>query len=117
MQNALFATLTTGVGPEHRPDKGVFDRLRTLPIARCAPLAGRILADTVKQAWAVALLLGVGALLGFRVGTTALSGLLGAFALLLIFSLAVSWIVVLVGVIVGQPGEGADLRLRGDCSR
>src|SRR5450432_3540019 len=54
VQNALFATLNTGVGLSTDLDKGFLDRLRALPIARFAPLAGRILADAVKQAWAVA---------------------------------------------------------------
>jgi oleandomycin transport system permease protein len=90
VQNALFATMTTGFGLNSDLTKGVFDRLRSLPIARSAPLAGRIIADTVKQAWSVALLIGVGMILGFRVEHGA-AGLLGAFALLLGFSLAASW--------------------------
>jgi ABC transporter DrrB family efflux protein len=102
VQNALFATLNTGMGLSTDLDKGFLDRLRTLPIARYAPLTGRILADVVKQAWAVALLMGVGAALGFRVGTTPLS-VLGAFCLLLTFSLAVSWIIVLVSMIAASP--------------
>ncbi|GGL87676.1 MULTISPECIES: ABC transporter permease [Micromonospora] len=102
VQNALFATMTTGFGLNHDLTKGVFDRLRALPIARWAPLAGRILADTVKQAWALTLLLGVGMVLGFRLGN-GLLGLLGAFALLLTFSLAAAWISVLVGVLVSEP--------------
>src|SRR3954454_3643803 len=68
-QNALFATLNTGVGLNTDITKGVFDRLRTLPISRMSPLAGRILADVVKQAWAITLLLVVGTLLGFRIAT------------------------------------------------
>ncbi|PZF98357.1 ABC transporter permease [Micromonospora deserti] len=102
VQNAFFATMTTGFGLNNDLTKGVFDRLRSLPIARWAPLAGRILADTVKQAWSVALLVGVGMILGFRLADGVL-GLLGAFALLLAFSLAASWISVLVGVLVGEP--------------
>ena len=102
VQNALFATLNTGMGLSTDLDKGFLDRLRTLPIARFAPLTGRILADVVKQAWAVALLMGVGAALGFRVGTTPLS-VLGAFFLLLTFSLAVSWIIVLVSMVAASP--------------
>lgn len=102
MQNALFATMTTGFGLNNDLTKGVFDRLRTLPIARWSPLAGRILADTVKQAWSVSLLIGVGAILGFRLGNGVL-GLLGAFVLLLGFSLAAAWISVLVGVLVSEP--------------
>jgi ABC-2 type transport system permease protein/oleandomycin transport system permease protein len=102
VQNAFFATMTTGFGLNNDLTKGVFDRLRALPIARWSPLAGRILADTVKQAWSVSLLIGVGAILGFRLGN-GLTGLLGAFALLLAFSLAASWISVLVGVLVSEP--------------
>ncbi|MEU7611993.1 ABC transporter permease [Micromonospora sp. NPDC049204] len=104
VQNALFATMTTGFGLNNDLTKGVFDRLRALPIARWAPLAGRILADTVKQAWSIALLLGVGSILGFRVGN-GLLGVVGAFALLLAFTLAASWISVLVGVLVSEPDK------------
>ncbi|MDZ5442419.1 ABC transporter permease [Micromonospora sp. 4G57] len=102
VQNALFATMTTGFGLNNDLTKGVFDRLRALPIARWSPLAGRILADTVKQAWSVSLLVGVGAILSFRLGNGVV-GLLGAFVLLLAFSLAASWISVLVGVLVSEP--------------
>jgi len=102
VQNALFATMTTGFGLNNDLTKGVFDRLRSLPIARWSPLAGRILADTVKQAWSVFLLLAVGMILGFRVDNGVL-GLIGAFALVLVFSLAASWISVLVGVVASEP--------------
>ncbi|TDV44876.1 ABC transporter permease [Actinophytocola oryzae] len=102
VQNALFGTLNTGVGLCNDLTKGVFDRLRALPIARWAPLTGRIVADVVKQAWAMALLLGLGAIMGFRVGTS-VAGLLGAFGVLLGVVLAFSWISVLVGVLVKEP--------------
>lgn len=104
VQNALFATMTTGVGLNSDLTKGVFDRLRSLPISRAAPLAGRIVADTVKQVWAVALLLGAGMILGFRIETNPLSAL-AAVALLVVFTLAVSWISVLVGVLVSEPDK------------
>jgi oleandomycin transport system permease protein len=102
VQNALFGTLNTGIGLNSDLTKGVFDRLRTLPIARWAPLSGRIAADMVKQLWAMGLLLGLGAILGFRVGTSAVDVLV---ALLLVLAVAVafSWIAVLVGMIVSEP--------------
>jgi oleandomycin transport system permease protein len=102
VQNALFGTLNTGMGLNTDLTKGVFDRLRALPIARWAPLAGRIGADAVKQAWAMTLLLGLGAVLGFRVGTD-VAGVLGAFVLMLVFAMAFSWISVLVGMLVNEP--------------
>src|ERR1700754_1136717 len=69
VQNMLFATMNTGVGLNTDISKGVFDRLRSLPISRFSPLAGRILADVIKQAWAIGLLLVVGTILGFRIQT------------------------------------------------
>src|ERR687887_1637646 len=60
VQNALFTTLNTGVGLNTDLTKGVFDRLRSMPIARWAPLVGRIAADSVKQVWAVTLIFVVG---------------------------------------------------------
>lgn len=104
VQNALFGTLNTGLGLNSDLTKGVFDRLRALPIARWAPLAGRIGADVVKQAWAMALLLGLGSIMGFRVGTN-VAGVLGAFGLLVVVALAFSWISVLVGVLVREPDQ------------
>ncbi|MCA2212534.1 ABC transporter permease [Jidongwangia harbinensis] len=102
VQNLLFATLNTGVGLNTDLSKGVFDRLRSLPIARWSPLAGRIVADMIKQAWAVALLLGVGMILGFRVATGPLE-VLGTFGLLLVFGMAASWMSVLVAMLVSAP--------------
>ena len=90
VQNALFTTLNTATGLSTDLKKGFFDRLRSLPIARFAPLAGRMLADLAKQAWALVMLLGVGLILGFRVGTRPL-GVLAAFGLVLVVTLALSW--------------------------
>jgi len=102
VQNAVFGSLNTGVGLNTDMTKGVTDRLRSLPIARWAPLAGRIGADVVKQGWAMMMLRGLGAIMGFRVGTN-VAGVLGAFGLLLVFALAFSWISVLVGLLVSEP--------------
>jgi oleandomycin transport system permease protein len=98
VMNMLFVTMYVGQGLNTDLTKGVFDRLRALPIARWAPLAGRILADQVKQLWSILLVLGVGMILGFRLGN-GLLGLLGAIALLLFFAAAFSWVAVLVGVL------------------
>ena len=102
VMNMLFVTMYVGTGLNTDLTKGVFDRLRSLPIARWAPLAGRISADLVKQAWSIVLLLGVGMILGFRIGTNVM-GLLGAVALILIFALSFSWVSVLVGVVAKDP--------------
>ena len=102
VQNLLFATLNTGVGLNTDISKGVFDRLRSLPISRWSPLSGRIVADVIKQAWAVTMLLVVGAILGFRVGTGPVE-VAAAFGLLLVFGFAASWMSVLVAMLVSAP--------------
>ena len=102
VQNMLFATLNTGVGLNTDISKGVFDRLRSLPISRWSPLAGRILADVVKQAWAITLLLVVGVILGFRIGTGP-TEVLGMYGLLLLYAFASSWMSVLVAMLVSEP--------------
>src|SRR3989344_7433614 len=65
-QTALFGAIQTGVGLAEDLSKGVIDRLRSLPIARYAVLAGRTLADTVRNIFVIILMSAVGALLGFR---------------------------------------------------
>lgn len=102
VQNAMFTTMNTGVGLSTDLEKGFSDRLRSLPIARFAPLAGRIVADVVKQVWAMAMLLIVGMMLGFRIGTDPLSTL-AAFVVVLTSTLAVSWVMVLVGIVAARP--------------
>jgi ABC-2 type transport system permease protein/oleandomycin transport system permease protein len=98
VQNGLFASLNTAVGLNSDIGKGVFDRLRSLPIARSAPLLGRVVADLVKQVWSLVLLLGIGMVLGFR-PQSGIGGVLDAALLLLVFSLAMSWTSVLIGLV------------------
>jgi ABC transporter DrrB family efflux protein len=102
VMNMLFVTLYVAQGLNTDLTKGVFDRLRSLPISRGAPLAGRIAADQVKQLWSIVLVLAVGMILGFRLGNGVV-GLLGAVALLLVFALAFSWIAVLIGLLAKDP--------------
>jgi oleandomycin transport system permease protein len=102
VQNSLFTTMNTAVGLSTDLDKGFSSRLRALPIARFAPLGGRIIADIAKQAWAVALLFAVGTVMGFRAETSALS-VLAAAGLVLVFTLAFAWALVWIGMLVGSP--------------
>jgi len=105
VQNSLFTTLNTATGLSTDLEKGFFDRLRSLAIARFAPLSGRILADIAKQAWAVIMLLGIGYILGFRVGAAPNRplGVLAAFGLVLVSTLALSWALVLVAMLAANP--------------
>jgi ABC transporter DrrB family efflux protein len=103
VQNSLFTTMNTATGLATDLEKGFFDRLRSLPISRFAPLAGRMVADLVKQAWAIALLLGIGEIMGYRTGRPGPLGVIAAFGLVLVVTLSVSWALVLVGMLAANP--------------
>jgi ABC-2 type transport system permease protein/oleandomycin transport system permease protein len=102
VQNALFATMNTAMGLNVDLTKGVLDRLRSLPIARSAPLLGRVVADLGKQVWSLLLMLALGAILGYHLHG-GLLGVAGALGLLLVFALAMSWVSVLIGMLVDEP--------------
>ena len=67
-QTALTACMATGIQLREDMDKGVFDRFKSLPIARIAPLAGPVVADLLRYATAATLTILVGVLMGYRPG-------------------------------------------------
>jgi oleandomycin transport system permease protein len=102
VMTVVFATLGTGLMLNQDITSGVFDRFRSLPIARWAPLAGAVLGDMVRYLISVAITIGFGMILGFRVTTNALSVLAGCL-LLLVFALALCWASALIGMLVKTP--------------
>src|SRR5881392_1837151 len=102
VMTVVFATLGTGLMLNQDITGGVFDRFRSLPIARWAPLAGAVFGDMVRYVISVAITLGFGMILGFRIGTGALPALAGCL-LLLMFALAMCWVSALIGMLVKTP--------------
>jgi oleandomycin transport system permease protein len=103
VQTVLFASIATGVSLNTDIKKGVFDRFRSLPIARSAPLVGSVLGDMIRFVVSITVLMGFGYAIGFRIGTNPLS-MLGAFLVTIAFAFAVTWIFVLVGMLMREPG-------------
>jgi ABC transporter DrrB family efflux protein len=101
-QMAVFATMGLGTALCEDIHKGVFDRFRSLPIARSSPLVGAVLGDTARFGVVMVVLTGFGSLLGFRFHTGVLA-VLAAFALAYVFYLAVCWISVLIGLVAPSP--------------
>lgn len=102
VQVAVFGAGQTALGLTEDLSKGVIDRFRSLPIARSAVLAGRTFSDLIRNAFVIGLMLLVGVVIGFRYQTS-LVGLLGGFALVLLFSYAFSWIMATIGLLVKNP--------------
>ncbi len=102
VQTITFASMGTGINLNTDIAKGVFDRFRSLPIARSAPLVGLILGDLVRYLISLAVVVVYGVILGFRFQTNPLSVLAG-WALIMLFSLALCWVWALGGLLVGSP--------------
>jgi ABC-2 type transport system permease protein len=97
-QTALTACMATGIQLREDMDKGVFDRFKSLPIARIAPLAGPMVADLVRYLIAASLTFVMGMILGYRPGGGVL-GVLAAIVLAVFTGWAIAWIFTWVGTI------------------
>lgn len=97
-QTALTACMATGIQLREDMDKGVFDRFRSLPISRIAPLAGPAIADLVRYAIAATLTILVGIAMGYRPGG-GLPGVLGGWLLTVIAAWSLGWIFTWFGTI------------------
>lgn len=101
MTMLLVGMLSTGLSINTDIKKGVFDRFRSLPIGRSAPLTGIVLGDLIRYVLAAAVLFATGYLLGFRVETDAPSAVAAA-ALATALGFAMGWINVLIGVLIKE---------------
>lgn len=77
--------------------EGITARFRTMAISRAAVLAGHVLGNTVQAIIAVALVLAVGLLIGFRPTAGAIEWFAAA-GLIVLISFAVSWLGVAMGM-------------------
>jgi ABC transporter DrrB family efflux protein len=100
VQTVAFGGITTGIGLAEDLQKGVIDRLRSLPMARFALLAGRTVADIVRNLFSIVLMVVVGFIVGFSFHDTTALEVLAGVALLVTFGFAFSWIAALIGLSV-----------------
>jgi ABC-2 type transport system permease protein len=98
VQSVVTTSVVTGVQLREDMDKGVFDRFRSMPIARAAPLAGALLADTIRYAIATFMTFLTGFVIGWR-PEGGITGVILAGVLVIACSWAVSWIFALFGVL------------------
>ena len=105
VQTAVFGAMATGIGLAEDLHKGLIERFRSLPMARSAVLAGRTLADSVRNVFVMVLITVVAVIVGFRIHD-GVPAFLVAIGLVLLFAFAMSWIMATVGL--GSPnGEAA----------
>jgi len=99
VQMVMFGGVQTGIGLAQDMSLGIIDRFRSLPMSRLAVIAGRTLADTVRNVMVVLIMVGVGSLLGFRFHDGFVSAL-GMVGIAVLFGFALSWAFAFIGMMV-----------------
>jgi ABC-2 type transport system permease protein len=98
-QTVVMASLTTGVSMREDMEKGVFNRFKSLPIARIAPLAGALIADFVRYGVAIILTFVMGFVLGYIPAAGAF-WVVAAGLLAMATAWCMSWIFAFLGMIM-----------------
>lgn len=87
--------------------RGIFERFHSMPIARSTVLWGHVLTSLISNGISVVVIILVALLMGFRSSAGILEWLV-VFAILGIFTLALTWIAVIAGLAAKTPdGAGA----------
>ncbi len=100
-QTAAFATFGTAIALAQELKKGVIDRLKSMPMARSAVLAGRLVADTIRMLVTILIIVGVGYAVGFRFQNGA-GPAVAMVVLATVFGLAISCIAAFTGLAIGD---------------
>ena len=102
VQTVVFITVYTGVGLNTDIQKGLYDRFRSLPMWQPSPLLGALLGDVVRYSVAGGLIVLIGFIIGFR-PAGGFMGIIWAMLLILLFSFALSWLWIIVGMLMKTP--------------
>jgi ABC-2 type transport system permease protein len=102
VQTVVFITVYTGVGLNGDIDKGLFERFRSAPIWQPAPIFGALLGDVFRYSLAAMMVVTLGVIMGFR-PAAGIVGVVAAVALIIVFSFALSWMWIIVGMLVKSP--------------
>ena len=104
VMTVVLVTIYAGVGLNADITTGVFDRFRSLPIWRPAPIVGALLGDVGRYLIASTVVVALGLVLGFR-PDAGIIGVLSAMALILAFSFALSWVWTTLGLLLRTPAS------------
>jgi ABC-2 type transport system permease protein/oleandomycin transport system permease protein len=100
-QTAAFACFGTAIALAQELQKGVIDRLRSMPMARSAVLTGRLVADTIRMTITLLIVLGVGYAVSFRF-SNGFGAAVGMMVLAIVFGLAFCCVAAYTGLAIGD---------------
>lgn len=102
VQAVILITIYTGHTLNKEVQKGVFDRVRTLPIWQPTVLIGALLGDAARYTIASTVIITLGLILGFR-PEGGFVGVVLAVALVVLFAFSLSWIWTALGLVMRTP--------------
>ncbi|WP_415977042.1 ABC transporter permease [Rhodococcus sp. 077-4] len=97
-QTVVFSAGFTAIGLATDSREGIVERFHSLPMSRLAIVLGRTLTDALVSVVSIAVMIGAGLVVGWRINGS-LGSTLGAIALLVFFGFAMSWMGAVVGLI------------------
>ncbi|GAA3955973.1 ABC transporter permease [Gordonia caeni] len=103
-QTMLFNSAFTTVGLAGDMSGGIVGRLRSLPMSRLAVITGRVCSDMVLGVVGLAVMVGCGLIIGWRVRGDPVDAA-AAFGLLLLFAFAMAW----VGAVMGLAARNVEV--------
>jgi ABC-2 type transport system permease protein len=98
VQTVAFGSTTTAIAVCNDLQKGIVDRFRSLPMSNLAVLNGHVISDLFRNGISTVVMIVAGLAIGFRSGASVTDWLAIA-GILLLFTLAFSWLSAIVGVI------------------
>ena len=96
-QTIAFSSFIVAIGLTNDLDKGIVDRLKSLPIHRASLLVGRSISSLIHSSIGITVMALTGLVVGWRIHGGVLDAALG-FALMLLFGFAMIW----AGIVVGS---------------
>lgn len=98
VQTIAFGSTTTAIAVTNDLQKGIIDRFRSLPMSDFAVLTGHVVSDVFRNGLSVVVMLLAGLFFGFRSNASLLDWLALA-GIIILFTLAFSWLAAIVGVL------------------
>jgi ABC transporter DrrB family efflux protein len=96
VQTIVFSSAIVAMGLTNDLQKGIVDRLKSLPIPRSTVLVGRSISSLIHSSIGIAVMGLTGLVVGWRIRTNVWEALLGVL-LLLLFGFAMIWLGIWVG--------------------
>jgi ABC-2 type transport system permease protein len=97
VQTVAFGSTTTAIALCNDLQKGIVDRFRSLPMSNIAVLNGHVISDMFRNSISTVVMLLAGVVMGFR-SQASLTDWIVIAGILLLFTLAFSWLAAIIGV-------------------